>query len=62
MFAGDQSPASGRPGATLTPQEKAQKARELHEQGFSYSQIAQQLGVARSTVVNYLKGYPYLPR
>jgi len=54
--------ALGRPGAALNPQEKAAKARELREKGCSYSQIGLQLGVARSTVLNYLKGYPYRPQ
>lgn len=32
---------------------------ELRANGYSYSQIAQELGVSKSTVLNYLKGYPY---
>lgn len=31
----------------------------MREQGASYQQIADALGVTRGTVVNYLKGYPY---
>ena len=59
LFAGDQTPAVGRPGVTLGREERIQKARELRQQGFSHQQIAGRLGVSKATVINYVKGYPY---
>lgn len=38
---------------------KQSRAEELRIAGYSYSAIAKELGVSKSTVVNYLKGYPY---
>ena len=38
---------------------KVQRGKELRNKGFSYSQIASELGVTGGTVVNYVKGYPY---
>ena len=38
---------------------KRDRAKQLREEGRSYSAIARELGVSKSTVVNYLKGYPY---
>ena len=49
----------GRPGVTLSREEKIQKAIDLRQQGFSHQQIARQLGVSKATVINYVKGYPY---
>ena len=40
-------------------EEKIKMARELHRQGFSLGEIAKVLGVSKSTVKNYLDGYPY---
>jgi hypothetical protein len=40
-------------------QDRIRKARELHQSGASLSQIGRILGVAKSTVHNYIKGYPY---
>ena len=60
--------AAGLPGssqwsvAKMTPQEKAARAQELRAKGYSYTQIMKELGVSKSTVVNYLKGYPYRPK
>ena len=59
LFALGQAPSSLRPAKILTPEVKAIKAKELRAKGYSYSQIARELGVSKSTVVNYLKGYPY---
>jgi DNA-binding CsgD family transcriptional regulator len=59
LFATEQAPSRPRPARQLTAQEKAQMARELRVQGLSYHQIAQRLGVSKSTVVNYLRNYPY---
>ncbi len=58
FVAGDQTPTQ-RPATRQTPRERAQKAKELRSQGRSLSEIANVLGVSKSTVVNYLKGYPY---
>ena len=44
---------------TMTPQEKAQRAKQMRQSGLSYSEISVRLGVSKATVVNYLKGYPY---
>jgi len=56
LFALGQAPSSLKPAKKLTPEVKA---KELKAKGYSYSQIARELGVSKSTVVNYLKGYPY---
>ena len=59
LFSAGATPAASRAGRKTSPQEKAQKAKELRSQDFSYSEIARTLGVSKATVVNYLKGYPY---
>lgn len=43
----------------MSLQDRIRKARELHQSGASLSQIGRTLGVAKSTVHNYIKGYPY---
>jgi hypothetical protein len=43
----------------LTKDQKQARAKELRAAGQSLSQIAAELGMSKSTVVNYLKGYPY---
>ena len=52
-------PGARRAAVTLTPEAKAQRAEVLRVQGYSYSQIANQLGVSKATVSNYLRNYPY---
>jgi hypothetical protein len=42
----------------LTVHDKARKAKELRDQGASYSEIARALGVAKGSIFNYLKRYP----
>ena len=59
LYAAELGTGSGRAAIKPTPQEKAQLAIELRRQRFSYSQIASQLGVTKSTVSNYLRNYPY---
>jgi len=58
----DQVSSAGRTPRRMSPQDKAEKAKQLRRQGASYGTIAGVLGVTRSTVLNYLKGYPYRQR
>lgn len=63
LFAAGSAPSPPRSAKRLTPQEKAQKAREMRAQGASYGEIGRALGVrSRSTVQNYIVGYPYRRR
>lgn len=57
VFATEAAPATLRAPARLTPKERAVRAQAMREQGASYKQIADALGVSRSTAVNYIKGY-----
>ena len=59
LFAAKATPAAPRTPNRMTPQEKAEKAKEMRASGASYKEIAEALGVVRGTVVNYVKGYPY---
>jgi len=59
IFAAESKSEVQRPAKRLSPHQKAVKARELRSQGYSLSEIGKFLGVSKSTVVNYLKGYPY---
>ena len=61
MFAAAIGPSASSPrrAQRMTSQEKAVKAMELRSRGLSYAEIARELGVAKSTVVNYLRDYPY---
>jgi hypothetical protein len=45
-----------------TGEERIEKAKELRKQGFSLGEIAHMLGVSKSTVMNYLDGYPYMKK
>lgn len=62
LYAAETTTRSQRPIAKMTPQEKAVRAQDLRAKGYSYGQIMKELGVSKSTVVNYLKGYPYRSR
>jgi hypothetical protein len=42
-----------------TVAERRERAKDLRSGGLSYSEIARELGVSKSTVTNYLKNYPY---
>lgn len=44
----------------MTRQERIQKAKELHQAGLSYQQIAGVLGVTKSSAYNYVNGYPHV--
>ena len=59
LFASGDTPGSVRRVRKLSPRERAARAKELRVKGCSYSQIAQELGVSKPAVLNYLKGYPY---
>lgn len=58
-FASKTIEAQVRKPVRLTREQKLAKAIELGKLGWSLSQIATELGVSRSTVVNYLRDYPY---
>ena len=47
------------PAKMTPPAEKEQKARGLRRGRYFCSQIASELGVSKSTVINYLRKYPY---
>jgi len=44
----------------MTLDERIQKAKELHQGGLSYQQIASVLGVTKSSAYNYVNGYPHM--
>jgi len=43
----------------MTDEEKKQKAKELNNEGWSQSKLAVYLGVAKSTIFNWIHDYPY---
>ena len=59
LYAAGPSSTARRPVAKLSAADKANRAKELKGNGYSHSKIANDLGVSKATVVNYLKGYPY---
>jgi hypothetical protein len=46
----------------VTLEQRIQKAKELHQQGQSYSKIGKTLNVTKGTAYNYVNGYPYKPQ
>lgn len=59
VFASEDIPATFRAGERTSIEERVKRAIDLRSQGHSYAEIAKVLGVSKSTVVNYLKDYPY---
>ena len=59
LFAVGSTPAPARYTVPSTPKMKAEIAKEMKDQDASHQEIARTLGVSKSTVTNYLKGYPY---
>ena len=57
-FATGGPPARDRSAEKMTATTRTEAARQLRGQGRSYNQIARELGVSKTTVINYLKGYP----
>lgn len=43
----------------MTLEQKKEKAKDLYESGWAYSQIAKYFGVSKSTVYNWIHDYPY---
>ena len=56
LAVGQGGPAARQPGRQ-TVKEKAGKAGELRDRGWSLSQIAKELGVSKATVVNYVRDH-----
>ena len=59
LYASSSSLSGSRIAASRTPSQKAEKAKELRAHGVSYREIAQTLGVTKTTVLNYIRDYPY---
>ena len=59
IFSTEPTSQASRPGVKTSAQDRAKRAKELRKKGYSYRQIASELGVTKGTVANYLKGYPY---
>ncbi len=43
----------------IPPSQRIEKAKELSRQGLSLGQIAKLMGASKTTIKNYLEGYPY---
>jgi hypothetical protein len=59
LFAGGEGTASPRQAKRPSSGERAARAKDLRDQGWSLGQIAKELGVSKASVVNYLRNYPY---
>jgi hypothetical protein len=62
IFAAGAEPSPLQLPKPVTVEQRIQKAKELHQQGISYGKIAMIFNVAKGTVFNYIKGYPYKPK
>ena len=62
IFAAGQGGTTTRRPEKITLEARRTRATELRAQGWSYGQIARAVGVSKSTVVNYMKDYPYRSR
>ena len=45
--------------SSMSDEEKKQKAKELHQENWSLSRIANYLGVSKTTIFNWVHDYPY---
>ena len=61
-FASGRSDGDANHPVPTSRNDKQDRAKLLRKDGNSYAAIARELGVSKSTVVNYLKGYPYKDR
>jgi hypothetical protein len=59
LFADESGSRVTRNPKELTKNQLIAKAKDLRSQDISYGEIAKVLGVSKSTVMNYVKGYPY---
>ena len=57
-FASGRSDGDTNHPVSVSLNDKRDRAKQLRAEGGSYAVIAKELGVSKSTVVNYLKGYP----
>ena len=48
-----------RPAERGRPEERAARAKEWRARGAAYTELADALGVSRSSALNYVRGYPY---
>lgn len=62
IFAAGAEPSPLQLPKPVTVEQRIQKAKELHQQGLSYSKIAKTLNVTKGTAYNYVNGYPYKPQ
>lgn len=61
LFAAESDQAQANYIRSMNSHDRAEKAKEMRDRGASYSVIARALGVSKSTVVNYIRDYPYRP-
>ena len=59
LFAVGEGTAKPRQAKRPSSGERAARAKDLRDRGWSLGQIAKDIGVSKATVVNYLRDYPY---